>query len=162
MTEMRDITRAAMRLFGRLLAIDCEQASRHDGWETAPSTKSSWLRKATAMLHALDALDVVNGEDFDRELDVLALSDGAVWLAMAERGDLDGSDYVAHVLFHCEAGGYSGTAHVTFLLKAIAAADEDNRAALSLACPEYVGLYRAATEIQGGLQRLVAVLDRRA
>lgn len=159
---MRDVTRAAMRLFGRLLAIDCELASRVEGWEVAASTENTWLRKATAMLHALDALDVVNGEDFDRELDVLALSDGAVWLAMAERGDLDGTDYVAHVLFHCDAGGYSGTAFHTDLLRTIAAADEQNRAALSLACPEYVGLYRAASEIQGGLARLIAVMDRRA
>jgi hypothetical protein len=114
------------------------------------------------ILFRMDKLEVAGGdEEYDRAIEALARGDGPQWLSLAESGTLDGTDYVAHVLDHLGEGGYPGAPFYQDLLRAIASADKDNRDAVSLGHPELVGLYRAATEITGGVARLLAVLDRR-
>lgn len=149
--HMRDATRSSMALFGRFLAEDV----------VAPGVDPEWASKASSVLHALDELDIVGDEHTDRELLQLSLADGERWLLVAEEGRLEGTDYIAHVLAHCGVGGYPGPAWVEKLLQSIAAADDTNRNAIALGMPEYVGLWRAASEVAGGLDRLVTVMDRR-
>ena len=147
---IREVTQAALRLASRLLAEDVDSA---EGWP--PGT----VANASALLHGFDAVEVVVSPAVDQRLEELARGEGAIWLELAENGTLP-RDYIAHVLFHFQVGGYPGLAWQMYLLQAVAAAPEEERAALAGACPEYVGLWRAVTEASG-MERLLAVLDRR-
>lgn len=147
-----------MRLFGRLLAEDLEAV----GKTATPATVKMWTVQARKLSHALDEMEVVGtDEQHDREIEELAQGEGRVWLELAEDGTLDETDFVAHVLFHFNAGGKPAPPWVAHLLHAIGAAPEHLRHAFAGAFPEYAGLMRAATEVPEGLARLVAVLDRR-
>lgn len=149
--NVRDATRAAWRLAAYLLAEDLAKAP----------PDASWVPAAQEVLVLVDRLDVVENEEIDQQLEELARAHGIVWLELAEDGYFDGQDFVAHVLFHFDEAGYSGSPFVQHLLKAIDSADEDNRAALSGGFPEYVGLWRACTSVADGRKRLVAVMDRK-
>lgn len=156
--HMRDTTRATMRLFGRLLAEDLHALGDAD----TDAEARMWALRARKLLRTLDEMDLINGDEaYDRKLTELAQAPGEVWLQIAEEGRLDETDYIAHVVDHFNVGGYPGAPWVVDQLQAIAKADKQNRGLLAGPLPEYVGLMRAATEVTGGLDRLVAVLDRR-
>lgn len=157
---MRDVTRAAMLLFGRLLAEDlCPLAHRAetDGQGLDRSEKF-FASAGREMLEALDRLDVGPDETADRDMQRLALGSGELWLRLAESMAIE-ECYIQHVLHFHGRGGHPGSRYALLLLRTIEAADEVNRDALALACPEYVGLMRASWE-PGGLGRLEAVALR--
>lgn len=149
--NLRESTRVAMRLFGFLLARDLQ--------EVGPV--ADWAEPAKEMLERIDRLDVVGDERTDRSLEELARAEGRVWLELAEEGFFDETDFVGHVLWHFEAGGYPGSGFVQHLLRAIHVADQDNRAATAAGHPELVGLWRAYAEVPDGPARLIAVMDRK-
>jgi len=149
---MRVATHAAIRLAGRLLAEDVGRSSWPDR-SVAP---------AGQFLHAVDQLDVVGSEEHDRQIAALAVAEPSVWLELAENGALDGTHYIAHVLWHHGLGGYQpGESWIADLLRMIAAMPEERRLEEAGCHPEYVGLYRVVTEMADGAARLLAVMDRR-
>lgn len=161
MPYMRDATRASLRLSGRALAEDVEALSHSKASEVR-----MWVLQAQQLLHTLDQMDIIGGDEaYDAELMQIAHGDGEQWLKMAEEGRLEftstGALAVAHVLDHFNAGGAPAPPWVTDLLNAIAKTDEQHRDALAAGIPELVGLWRAVTEVPGGLARLVAVMDQR-
>lgn len=158
-----------MALFTRLLALDVEARAREiRGRSFLPLTseESAWaaeyasLQVANRVMSDCETLDVGPNEDDDVMRAQLQHASGDEWLAIAESGALDLSEYAAHVLFALGEGGYPGPNWVVHQLRAIAAADKLNRDALALAVPEYVGLYVAATEVPDGISRLLRLLGQ--
>lgn len=152
-----------MALFVRLLALDVEAHAlevRQRSF-TAPAPNEDWLAEfealkvATRILKDCDELDVGSDENEDIKVARLQLASGEKWLRVAEAEVLDLGEYIAHVLFSLDEGGYPGSNFVMQLLRTISLADAKNRDALALGVPEYVGLYRAATEVPGGIMRLL-------
>lgn len=156
---LRAGTRALMQILGKQLAEDAARAEA--ATELSPSEeRARFIVEAHRILRGFDRIDVSGDERFDAELARLAVATGQVWLELAEDGAFAGKDYVAHVLFHCGEGGYSGSPFIGALLEAIAAADTENRNLLATSYPEYVGLYRAITETADGAGRLRTLVGR--
>lgn len=158
-----------MALFTRLLALDVEARAREirdrsflpltsggDGW----AAEYSNLQVANRVMSDCETLDVGPNEHDDVMRARLQHAPGEMWLEIAESGALDLSEYIAHVLFSLDEGGYRGSNYVVHQLRAIAAADKVHRDALTLAVPEYVGLYVAATEVPNGISRLLRLLGQ--
>lgn len=154
--RLSDVTRVAMSTFSALLAQDLHRYEDNPPAEpTAQQTAMCEIAKV--VLNKLDDLD--DGDDPGLVDGRPITNEGEHWLAIAETGNM-GGEYVAHVLHHFHRGGYPGAPWVQYLLKAIDCADEQNRAMLSLATPEYVGLHNAVSYVEGGLARLQAVLAK--
>lgn len=150
----RRATSAAIRLAGRLLAEDVRHVN---DWMS-----SSTLATGRQILHEIDVFDIAENEDHDRAISALAAAEPLVWLELAEDGSLDGTHYIAHVLYHHGIGGHQwGEAWIGHLLQMIAAMPAERRTEEANCHPEYVGLHRVVTEIPDGGDRLLAVLDRR-
>lgn len=146
---MKNLTRVAGSLFARLLAEDVATTEPSES-----ATAMQWRSAAEKVLLQLDDLD----DHDDPELaagNVTMLLDGELWLQLAEEGGL-AEDFVAHVLNYASDGrwGYAGPPFVRSLLQAIDRADQENRDAMALAFPEYVGLWSAVLNVRGGQDRL--------
>jgi hypothetical protein len=149
---MRAATHAAVRLAGRLLGKDV----------ASPGWPDRLVAVAGQFLHAVDQLDIVESEEYDRRIVELAVADPPVWLEIAESGDLDGTHYIAHVLWHHGLGGYQpGEAWIAHCMSMIAAMPQERRFEEAGQHPELVGLHRVITEMPDGATRLLAVMDRR-
>lgn len=158
-----------MVLFTTLLAQDVEARAkemRRRAFVPPSPDEGDWVAEfagvqvAQRVLRDCETLDVGPNEADDLMRSQLQHAPGVVWLEIAESKALNLSEYAAHVLFALGEGGYPGSNWVVHLLRAIAVADRQNRDALAMAVPEYVGLYQAATEVPDGIGRLLRLLDQ--
>lgn len=163
MPEMRDATRVAAQLLGRLIAEDTELLRarvREDRGVNAD--ERHFVEVADTLLCTLERLDVGADEELDRDREQLQHGPGEVWLRVAESGRMD-KEYVNHVLAHlgqADAGAV-GPPAVRLLLLSIGHMDDLDRDAAALAFPEYVGLMRAFDDnVPNAVARMRAVVER--
>lgn len=161
LTNMADETRGVARLLGRLLAEDVEPLRAEVMAGRRPTIDEKlFLDLVDVILELIERLDVGADEFEDREREELQYGTGEMWMRVAESGRMD-EDYINHVLAHLGApGGAVGPPYVRALLQAISLSDANNRMALSLGCPEYVGLIRAFDEVPHAIDRMRAVVGR--
>lgn len=166
---MRNGTRVVASLLGRLLADDMaevEQEMRDPDQKAVTAEMAAraalWRAEAEAILNRFDKLDDWDDPAVDPARTEAVLG-SELWLQLAEEGALD-PEYVAHVLHRASDGqyGYAPGRFVASLLTTIDRADQENRDALSLAFPEYVGLWSAVLCIPETEARLVRSLERAA
>jgi hypothetical protein len=169
-----DATRAAMALFTRLLANDADRQLQEIATRSAvvaapevPDPDKDWISQyadiqvAHRVLRDCEQLDVGPSEAHDVAIEQLRMAPGEEWLRVVESGWLNGTDYVGHVLHFLGEGGYPGPMHVQDVLHAAKVApNEAFRDALAVALPEYIGLYRGATDVTGGVARLLPFVGK--
>lgn len=169
-----DATRAAMALFTRLLASDADRQLQEITTQSAvvAAVAGVWdpdkdwflqyshIQVAHRVLRDCEQLDVGPSEAHDVAIEQLRMAPGEEWLRVVESGWLNGTDYVGHVLHHLGEGGYRGPNYVVHLLRAAQAADGPVLDALAVAFPEYIGLYRGATDVTGGVARLLPFVGK--